>query len=148
MWHKLNLLIIIAMFASGTVQATEVYKWTDDQGNVFYSDRAPRSGAKKVKVKTDFTLDEEAASRRDRAGDLLRAYDEERGINQTATTKEAKKQADLKKQCAEAKKLVENYKNSTYLYTKGRDGARKILSDEERKTAEGKAASDVAKLCK
>jgi hypothetical protein len=49
MKHTGLIIILLALAATGLVQADQVYKWVDAQGNVHYSDK-PHPGAAKVKI--------------------------------------------------------------------------------------------------
>jgi hypothetical protein len=46
------LLGVLLLIAPGLGQAAKVYKWTDNQGNVIYSD-SPRPGAQEIEVPTE-----------------------------------------------------------------------------------------------
>jgi hypothetical protein len=46
---KIVFVVLLAFIMAPLVQADQVYKWVDSQGNVHYSDK-PHPGAKKVKV--------------------------------------------------------------------------------------------------
>jgi hypothetical protein len=49
--NAITLLLALAVLASELVCAAKVYKWTDDQGNVIYSD-TPHSGAVEIDIPT------------------------------------------------------------------------------------------------
>lgn len=56
-------LLILAILAFGVANAAEVYRWTDKDGQVHYSDR-PREGAERIQIREPSTFRAPVSTRR------------------------------------------------------------------------------------
>ena len=56
-------LLILAILAFGAASAAEVYRWTDKDGQVHYSDR-PREGAERIEIQEPVTFRAPVSTRR------------------------------------------------------------------------------------
>ena len=137
-------------FATGTM-ANEIYKWTDEEGNVYYEDRPTgasteeridityrrtNSGAVQQRVKAH----RDAQSARAEAKSVAAAAEKEAADN--AASEEQRKQA-----CERARARLESYLQSRRLYRTDENGERVYLDDDQRQQARSKAEEQVAEFC-
>lgn len=137
-------------FAAGAM-ANEIYKWTDEEGNVHYEDRpsgAPteerlainyrRTDGSAVQQRVSARHERQAA--RDEARSVAAAAEQEAAEN--AAAEEQRKQS-----CERARARLETYLQSRRLYRTDEDGERVYLDDEQRQEARQKAEEQVNEFC-
>ncbi len=144
---------VIAILVLGSllvVSATaEVYKWTDEQGRIHYSDKA-QDDAIQFDIQTgekSTVSPPDSAQRRENTRRLLRAFEEERRINQEKQHKQQVQESRQVRHCAEARDQLKRYTNARALYDFDNQGKRYILSEEQRRQAEARTAGDVQRWC-
>lgn len=126
-----------AGWLGGSVAHAEVYRWVDKDGRVHFSDR-PRAGAETVKIRpasprstnTGEVLDE--AARRDKQRRVLNAYQKDREERRATRAKSQAEQDKLAERCKILEKRIGNANNARFLYRKGEDGQKQVLSNEDR----------------
>lgn len=118
--------IITLVFAFAT--QAEVYKWTDENGKVHYSDKPIDEKSKQIKMKRQPT-DAEVLQARQQASSLIQHQnkiqsiaEEEAQDKQIEDQKNRKEQASNTQACAEAKRLIYIYSRGKPIYTIGQDG--------------------------
>lgn len=137
---------LLLLLTAVPLAADEVYKSTDANGNVVYSDR-PQPGAETVDVQAPYLgggpapreplIPEEPGS--DEAGS-----EEASGEPEPS----AQERAELRAQnCETAQERQERYMTSRRLYRTTPDGEREYLSSEEIDEARAQAAADVEEWC-
>ncbi len=151
----LRALIPVALSASMLLAAqahADVYKFTDDKGNVYYTDKPATLPAERLNVqsqKTDLVAlqarqqEEQAraeASNQARQQASSQRADERKAAQMSAT--------DKAEQCKKARERYDMYMNSQRLYESLPGGERRYLTDAEidAQRASAKASMDV--LCK
>jgi len=129
----------------------EIYKWTDENGKVHFSDKPVGEKAKALDIKVQKSNPSSAKTkdkRKQRAEGFLRARQEERE-EKNKKIAEKKKLKELRKvNCKKAKKEYNETIRATAVYYKKKDGTRDFLGPERRKKEEEKAKADVKKWCK
>lgn len=119
--------IVTALLVPTALAAADVYRWTDAQGTVHYSDQ-PHPGAEAV------TVDPGAAAGSPN-GD-------------TANPSRTERAAEIRtKQCQKARKRLASLQEAATVTTTGEDGEKRELSADERVQAIARAEKDVAGLC-
>jgi hypothetical protein len=142
---------IIALTLCGGAVANEIYKWTDEEGNVHYRDR-PMGAPSEVRLgisynRTDSTVVEQQqqarletqAARQERR----KAADEADRV----AAAEAAAAAEKQKQCDSYRASLERYAQSRRLYREGADGERTYLDEDEMMQARKRLEEHVAKNC-
>ncbi len=128
----------------------EIYKWTDERGRVYYSDKAPDVRAKSLDIDAGSSTNNmppDEAKRRENTRRLLRAFEEERRIKQKQEQQQQTEEAERKKRCVQAHDRLQRYRHAGALYELDDQGNRRILDDEQRRQAEVQAAQAVTKWC-
>ena len=142
---------VMAMTVAGGATANEIYKWTDEDGNVYYEDRP--SGAeteerldityrgtdsssvqKRVKTRTD------AQMARREADSVAAAAEKEAADNAAADQVRQEK-------CDRSRARLESYLQSRRMYRTDDNGQRVYLDDAQRQEARQKAEDQISEFC-
>lgn len=152
---KRQLIILTAVLAFGTVNAQKIYKWTDENGNVHYSSTKPANDnvetiklkPPKVRKKPKQADLKSAESKADEAKDKQEKQPspkEERQANRQKAAVDAKEQ---QRECNMARKNLNALSSSTRVATTDENGARRMLTDQERVNAFEKANQAIKQNC-
>jgi hypothetical protein len=151
----LRALIPVALSASMLLAAqahADVYKFTDDKGNVYYTDKPATLPAERLNVqsqKTDLVAlqarQQEEQARAEAASQATRQALSKRSDERKAAEASA---MDKVEQCKKARERYDMYMTSQRLYESLPNGERRYLTDAEidAQRASAKASMDV--LCK
>jgi len=145
---KRHLALLVVLLGCAPLQA-EIYKCTDAQGEMQYSDK-PCGGNASVFVPSAAPAPApagDAAERADKTQRLLRAYDVENAEQQR---KEAEAQAareEAEQKCTRARDRLRGVTQARAVYRLDDEGNRVVLSFEERAASEEKARVAVARWC-
>jgi len=131
-------ILLSALFLMGTAQAAALYKWTDEQGNVHYSQSPPQNQkADRMQVK-----DTPAPQPDEQNG---QADNGEQGIPDSAGQDPAEVES-RKRNCEIARSNLEIYRTSSRV--KQSDGTVIVVSDEMRKAKMEEAQKLIDVFCK
>ncbi|MFK8067135.1 MAG: DUF4124 domain-containing protein [Gammaproteobacteria bacterium] len=137
---------ILLLLVSNILCSGEIYKWTDSDGNIHYSDH-PQNTAKKIKVQQQHKSHKENLASSQKRDRFLEVYKEDR---QEKSSKKASARAEKiaqKEKCSEAKKSFQQYQTAGYLYKLDKEGERVILDDKEHAIAVKSAEHAVEQYC-
>ena len=124
--------------------ASAVYKWTDAQGNVHFSDRPDESPAsKRIEVDVVPRSADAPPPPPARPAGASPAPQEQAPLQADA----AAQRAIREKNCEIARGTLEHNENIHRMYRLDPDGERVFLSDEEREEVMRRSRDDVAKWC-
>ena len=142
---------VLAMTAGGGAMANEIYKWTDDEGNVHYEDR-PTGAVTEERMALSY--------RRTNAGavehrvqsriESMTARDEARAAaaeEAKTAEKEAAEAADKQKKCESYRARLQTFIQSRRLYREDADGERVYLDDTESQKARQRVEERIAEHC-
>ena len=148
--NSLSLALAAVMLTAGA-SANEIYKWTDEEGNVHYEDR-PSGAATEERLALNYrrtdtgALQQRIDARHERQAARSEAKSEaelaEREAAENAAAEEQRKQA-----CVRARTRLETYLQSPRLYRTDDNGERVYLNDEQRQEARREAEEQVNELC-
>lgn len=130
---RFSMYALLALLLPALAAAADVYRWTDAQGTVHYSDQ-PHPGASAV------TVDPGAAAAPSGGG-------RNAGEADAAPSKAERADAIRVEQCEKANERLAKLQNAATVTTTGPDGEKRELSADERVQAIARAESDVAGLC-
>ncbi len=141
----------LALAASGSVAANEIYKWVDEDGNVHYEDRPSGAASEQVVALSYKRTSGSAVQKRvDAFAERQAARDEARAAAdaeaQEAADAEAEAEANRQK-CETYRAQLQTMLQSARLYRQGDDGERVYLDDTQREEARAHAEELVAKYC-
>ncbi len=146
--RRLLLISLTASVWNAPLSAGAIYKWTDAQGRVHYSDRPADADSGSVKIRpAPQPPQADVQERRIRQQKLLRAFDEEREIDRQKAAKAREDRQLRADNCASARQNLEAYRNARYLYDEDAGGERRILSHAERSQATEKMRQAVEYWC-
>lgn len=145
-------LTVAALALSASVASADVYKFTDAQGNVLYTDKPATLPAERLNVQSRKTDVIEAQTRQQAEMDRMKAAD---GARQETVAKQGDQKAanesaakDKAERCVKARERYEKYTISLRLYEDTPNGGRRYLTDAELDAARASAKSAMDELCR
>ena len=151
----LGFAVIALTLCGGTMvnetMANEIYKWTDDEGNVHYRDR-PTGAPSEVRLGVSYKRTDKVVieQRRETRMDSQAARQERRDAANEAdrvAAEESEAAAAQQKQCASYRASLQRYAQSRRIYREGADGERTYLDDDEMTQARKRLEDHIAKNC-
>jgi len=146
--------LVLASLAASLLTApamADVYRFTDDKGNVLYTDKPSTLPAERLNVqssKTDIVaVRERQEAEQKRMRDSAGARDQtlaQRSDQQEADKLTAKDKAE---RCTKARERYDMYMNSQKLYEQQPNGERRYLSSEELDAARASAKTTMDVMC-
>ena len=151
MIRKTMILFITAALAfSASAVAGEIYKWTDEDGNVHYEDRPDGKEVERVAINSSSTNNSAVSA----SNDARRAREDarsdarsQRDLDQQRAAEEELLAADRAKKCQESRSRMETYLQARRLYKEGDDGERVYLDDSQIMEARDEAQEDIQAFC-
>lgn len=150
----LRALIPVALSASMLLAAqahADVYKYTDEKGNVHYTDKPSTLPAERLNIQSQRT--DLVALQARQQEELERANAASQARQQTAAQKAEDRKtasamaADKAEQCKKARERYDSYMNSQRLYEALPNGERRYLTDAELDAARASAKASMDVLC-
>jgi hypothetical protein len=143
-------MLLLATGMSASVSASEIYKWTDADGNVHYGDR-PSGADSEVRLQiasqpTDpARIQAQAVARNEQAAVAREAKDSApKGPSKEELQAEARERA---KQCETYRARLESFIQSRRLYREDDKGERVYLDEAEMRAAREKVQHQVEEYC-
>ena len=139
-----------ALAFSGTALSGEIYKWTDEDGNVHYEDRP--TGDEQAELVAFSSNTDSSAVRASidarRANEAARAdARSKRDEDDQAVAEKQLAAAERVKKCQDSRARMETYLTSRRLYKEGEAGERVYLDDSQIMEARSEAQEDIQKYC-
>jgi hypothetical protein len=136
--------------ASGAV-ANEIYKWTDENGNVHYEDRPSGAATEERLHMTYNRTNSSAVHQRVQARVDARTAREEAKTVAAASEKEAAENAAIAaeraQKCEKSRARLESYLQARRVYRTDENGERVYLDDDQRQDARKKAEEQISEFC-
>jgi hypothetical protein len=142
---------MLAIAVSTAAYADEIYKWTDEEGNVHYEDR-PSGAASEERLQFSYNRTDNSAvqarvqTQRDATSNRRQARQDAAGERQTAEESRAaaeEKQAQCKSYRAQLKTMLE----SPRVYREDDSGERNYLDEAAKAEARSKAEELIKETC-
>ena len=150
----LRALIPVALSASmllATQAHADVYKYTDEKGNVHYTDKPATLPAERLNVQSQRTDLVALQARQQEELERANAASQARQQSTAQKTEDRKAAAtmaaDKAEQCKKARERYDSYMNSQRLYEALPDGERRYLTDAELDAARASAKASMDVLC-
>ena len=142
---------VIALTLCGGAVANEIYKLTDEEGNVHYRDR-PTGAPSEVRVGISYSRTDKGVVQQQQEArvETQAGRQEQRNAADEAdrvAAAEAAAEAGRQKQCNSYRASLERYAQSRRLYREGADGERTYLDDDEMTQARKRLEDHIAKNC-
>jgi len=128
-----------------------IYRWTDEAGNVHFSDKPVSEKATEVKVKVRPSLPvnkQTLEKRRLRTEQYLRGREQERAEIDKQQKEKKQFRKKRKRKCLTAQKEYGRMSRARTIYYKGKDGARDYVGDNQRTKLLAAAKADIKRWCK
>jgi hypothetical protein len=144
-------LTIVAYAFTAQVAHADVYKHTDEKGNVLYTDKPKTLPAQRLDVKTQKTDTVAVQARQD--AELKRMQDADKTRQQGAANQANQKAGaelsakDKAERCVKARERYDSYMNSQRLYETLPNNERRYLADAELDAARSSAKASMETLC-
>jgi len=142
---------VMAMTVAGGATANEIYKWTDEDGNVYYEDRP--SGAR-TEERLDITYrptDNAAVQQRvQKRVDAQTAYQEAESVaaaNKAEAAENAAAEQARKEKCDRSRARMESYLQARRMYRTDENGERVYLDEAQRQEARQKTEEQISEFC-
>ncbi|MGB4073587.1 DUF4124 domain-containing protein [Pseudomonas sp.] len=137
--------VLLCLLLLPGLAAAEIYRWTDANGQVHFSQRPTAAGAEQVEVKPQVVeRDQLTREREERAN---RFYDARREEQAQASAEALKRQAERQEECAKLRNSLAEIPEGYSYYRSEADGERSYYSDEEVDTARQQLQSRVSERC-
>lgn len=147
------ILSTLYLICGSSFSIAEVYKWTDKDGKVHYSDKPQNADAKKLKLKPDLTPEQQQKAAQEahkKLERLQRVIYAELEQNHEANKSQANEQQDAQKlarACQIARRELSLLKQQVRLAQTGKDGELEFLSDEQREAEIKKITKITSEHC-
>ena len=144
--------LMLAFAVAGSASAGQVYKWTDEEGNVHFGDKPVVEDAERVAIQSRRTNSERVqASVQARADAAAKAAEEEAATaaaNPGPTAEELQAQAEERAQkCNTYRERLTRFVQSRRIYREDENGERVYLSEEEMQEARENVENLVQQYC-
>ncbi len=139
--NAIVIFIMLAVSSAGTVFAGDIYKWTDEDGNVHYGDR-PTSEVSEESLAVSSGL---AGPSKDGARYEAKAAAIEPG--QPAPEELRVQALEQEEKCATSKARLQKFLTSRRLYRQGENGERVYLDEDETLAARERVQNQVEEYC-
>lgn len=149
---KLTMLLGAMTIASNLATASDVYKYTDEKGNVLYTDKPRTLPAERMNVQTPKS--DPAAAQARQAEEMKRMQDADAARKQASSQRSDQAAAapmnakDRAERCTKARDRYDTYMNSQKLYEEATPGERRYLTSEELDAARASAKANMDTWCK
>ncbi len=142
--------MMLAISAAGMAFASEIYKWTDEQGNVHYGDRPTGDASEERLAIGSRPTDAAKVQAQVQASYDARAAAEEAAASEPAgpSPEELQAQAlERQEKCATYKARLQKFVTSRRLYKQDENGERVYLDEDETQAARERVENQVAEYC-
>jgi hypothetical protein len=127
------------------------YKWTDEKGQVHFSDRPVSGSSTEVKIRQTHPngagsdISEQRLSKMKR---MLGAFEDDRNAKKEARQKANQDREKRKKKCMYARDKYNSHNRAAGIYNFNKDGERKYLDEVERQRHMQSLKVDVERWCR
>lgn len=143
--------IAVALASTGSVLASDIYKWVDADGNVHYGDRPAGQQSERMAIESRPT---DNAAVRDQYQAGMQARVEERTAETEAAAEAAKAAAEKRaeaderrKKCESSRATMERFVHSRRLYREDESGEREYLDEAETLATRQRVEEAVSEYC-
>ena len=144
MTNKLVFASVFALLATGTVLASDIYKYTDENGVVHYVDR-PTGAPSEERV--DVVVSNPSPSAAANSSSDWRARRDARKEAQSAAKAEKSEKEERAQLCQQYRDRLVQYDNSRQLYRMDEQGERVYLNDKEIEEARQQVQAQIDANC-
>ena len=142
--------LTLAVTTAGTAVAGDIYKWTDEDGNVHFEDRPAGEEPERLAIRskpTDPARVQEMAQARASAA-AKAAVEEAAATPEGPSAEELRAQADERAQeCSSYRARLQKYETSRRIYREDESGERVYLDEDEMRAERERVENQVQEFC-
>ena len=146
-----TVLPVLALMLLSTAESAEVYRWTDDNGQVHFSQRPPAQEAQRLQLPESGpgqpAADADLMRRRERERRLLESYEHERTQKRTRQARELNARQEAAERCSRLQVYWRRLSHPGPLYIRRDDGEREYLSDAQREAERARIRPSYVQAC-
>jgi serine phosphatase RsbU (regulator of sigma subunit) len=139
------------MLLLATAESAEVFRWTDENGQVHFSQRPPPRDAQRLQLPERAPghtgSDEELMRRRERERRLLESYEYERSQERAREAREADARQEVAERCTRLQQYWRRLSHPGPVYIRRDDGERDYLSDAQREAEQARIRPAYVQAC-
>ena len=142
--------LTLVLLAANTTAVGQIYKWTDEDGNVHFGDTPVGTEAEKVAIQSRRTNAERVqAEQQAREATAAQASEEEAAaVSQGPTEEEIQARvAERAKKCDTYRARLTSFVQSRRIYREDENGERVYMNEEEMQEAREKVENQVQEYC-
>ncbi|MFG0380388.1 DUF4124 domain-containing protein [Pseudomonas sp. zbq_18] len=140
MRHLLVVFLLVPAMASA-----QIYRWTDAQGRVHFSERPGGAGAEQVEVRPQVV--ERDAATREREERSQKYFDARRDEKAQAQSRAASSRAERNKECGKLRHQLSQIERDGRYFTTDAKGERSYISADEVEAVRSRLSSRIAARC-
>lgn len=143
--------VVVTVMLSPLVSQAEIYRWTDANGKIHFSDKPVGEKAETLDIKVQKAKPTSAKTkdeRKQRAEGFIRAREEERAERDKGIAEKKRLKKERKKNCEAARKEYKEITEAGAVYYEKKDGIRDYLEPGRRKKEEARLKGLIKKFCK
>ncbi len=142
---------VLALMLLSTAESAEVYRWTDDNGQVHFSQRPPPREAQRLQLPESGpgqpNADTDLTRRRERERRLLESYQHERTQKKARQAREVNARQEAAERCSRLQLHWRRLSHPGPVYIRRDDGEREYLSDEQREAEQARIRPSYVQAC-
>jgi len=142
--------LMLAVTTAGTAVAGDIFKWTDEDGNVHFEDRPIGEDPEKVAIRSRPTNPARVqATVKSRADAAAKAAEEEAAATPAGPSpEELQAQADARaEKCEKYREQLQRFVRSRRLYREDENGERVYLDEDEMQATRERTENQVQEFC-
>jgi predicted RNA polymerase sigma factor len=148
-YFKITATLILSVALASAASANEIYKWTDEDGNVHYTDKPVDQTSERLDIASSSTNNEavraQTQARLDRQSEAAEAAaNAPKGPTAEELRAEARERSD---KCATYQARLTKFTQSRRLYREDEDGERVYLDDADTQKTRDKTEDQVREYC-
>ena len=145
--HRIRPVATLLLVLLAPADATEVFRWVDDSGQVHFGDRPPARGAEQFTVPSSPPAEGSGGARLERTQRLLDAFAAERAERREERAEKAARKAAREQRCAQARRSRASFENASRVVRYDDAGNRIVLEGEAYEAAHRRVVEGVERWC-
>ncbi len=147
-YQAIAVALMLAVAAAGPAAAGDIFKWTDEDGNVHFEDRPAGENPEKVAIQSKPTNPARVQAMVQSRADAAAKAAEAEAAPTGPSSEELQAQADARaEKCSKYRAQLQSFVTSRRLYRHDENGERVYLDEEETLAARERAENQVQDNC-
>ncbi|WP_068829751.1 DUF4124 domain-containing protein [Pseudomonas sp. BMS12] len=137
--------LLFVLLLAPAVASAEIYRWTDAQGRVHFSEKPGGAGAEQVEVKPQVVERDDATREREQRSQQY--FDARRDERAQAESRAASARAERSAECGKLRQQLQQIERNGRYFTTDANGERNYVSEAEVEAARSRLSSRIAARC-